>query len=319
MRREITTTDAYIVNRCRHSDLYDRRLQLKPESQQNLAASSRSPPPRSGTTMPEYRRPERRHIWHGRKYGRRARPVAGHRQCATTTSNKPIIAIANTQFVPGHETWKRSGHWSRARSSASAAPPGSSTPSRWMTASRWGHDGMLYSLPLARTDRRSGGVYGERALRRRAGASPTAMKITPGMLIPRCAQHPCGVCLGGPMDGSGKTSLRRTSSTWSMRWSWPPIRVRRTKSPLSSAAPKPDLVVSVQRHVHHRELDELPDRGVWACRCWATAPCWPPTPIARRCSRRRRARGRSAHRWYGAGDATALRAASPPSRPSRTR
>lgn len=52
---------------------------------------------------------------------------------------KPIIAVVNsfTQFVPGHVHLKDLGQLVAREIEQAGASPRNSTPSRWMTVSRW--------------------------------------------------------------------------------------------------------------------------------------------------------------------------------------
>ncbi|MCK7474326.1 MAG: dihydroxy-acid dehydratase [Rhodopseudomonas palustris] len=107
-----------------------------------------------------------------------------------------------------------------------------------------GHDGMLYSLPVARADRRlASSTWSTPIAPTRMVCISNCDKITPGMLMAALRLNiPAVFVSGGPME-AGKVKLRRPASTVKRR---PDRRhggggrrqgQRRRRRPRSSARP----------------------------------------------------------------------------------
>ena len=117
--------------------------------------------------MPQYRS---RTTTHGRN-------MAGARALWRATGmkdgdfDKPIVAVVNsfTQFVPGHVHLKDLGQMVAREIEAAGGVAKEFNTIAVDDGIAMGHGGMLYSLALARPDRRLGRIHGQRPLRRRHG------------------------------------------------------------------------------------------------------------------------------------------------------
>ncbi len=239
---------------------------------------------------------------------------------------KPIVAIANsyTQFVPGHVHLKDMGELvARAPCARRAASRGSSTPSRWTTASPWGTAGCCTRCPRARSSPTASSTWSRGTPPTPWSASRNCDKITPGMLNAAMRLNiPTVFVSGGPME-AGKAVVvdgvaqAPTDLITAISASASPD-VDDEGLDRGRALRLPDLRLLLG-HVH-RQLDELPHRGARALAAGQRLHAGHPRRRARRCSSRP---GAPSSTWPGATTRTTTspccRARSRTGTPSRTR